>query len=161
MSAMGLKKSLIAVSMASALFLGANGAMADNHGKGKGKEADQCGKTELAEQMKEMKDHLQAYKKAAKAENWDAMAENREALLELSLAAKEETPLKAADKPESAKAKMTENYRNGMSMLEDLLADLETAEKAQDKGQVMDVMEEIGKHTKKGHRNFKLKCDDE
>ncbi|MDX1320677.1 MAG: cytochrome b562 [Oceanospirillum sp.] len=161
MSAMGLKKSLIAVSMASALFLGATDVMADNHGKGKGNQAGQCGKTELAEQMKEMKDHLKAYKKAAKSEDWAAMAENREALLELTISAKEEMPFKAQGKPEQAQQKMQGNYQKGMTRLEDLLAQLETAETAKDADQVMDVMQQIGKQSKKGHRAFKQKCDDE
>ncbi|WP_176329989.1 cytochrome b562 [Oceanospirillum sanctuarii] len=161
MSAMGLKKSLIAVSMVSALFLGATDAMADNHGKGKGKEAGQCGKTELAEQMKEMKDHLKAYKKAAKSEDWAAMSENRAALLELTISAKEEMPFKAQGKPQNEQAKMQGNYKKGMGQLEDLLTQLEAAEQAKDADKVEELMGEIGKQSKKGHRAFKQKCDDE
>lgn len=160
MSAISLKKSVIAVSMASALFLGATDVMADNHGKGKGKPG-QCGETVLADQMSEMKDHLKAYKKAAKSEDWDAMAENREALLELTVAGQSETPLKAQDKPEQAREKMQANYKKGMQNLESLLNQLAEAEAAQDADKVEDLMKQIGKQSKKGHKAFKLKCDDE
>jgi len=158
MMAMGLKKSLIAVSMASALFLGANNVMADTHGKG---QMGQCGETKLADHMGEMKDHLKAYKKAAKSGDWAVMADSREALLELSASSKEETPFKAQGKSESEQAKMKGNYQKGMEKLEDLLVQLGDAEKAKDSDKVMELMEQIGKHTKKGHEAFKQKCDDE
>lgn len=162
MNALGLKKSLIAVSMASALFLGATDAMADNQGKGKGKEhAGQCGKTELAEQMKEMKDHLKAYKTAAKSDNWAAMAESREALLKLTLSAKTEMPYKAQGKPQNEQAKMQGNYKQGMEKLEGLFNQLADAEAAKDSAKVADLMEQVGQQSKKGHKAFKQKCDDE
>ncbi|OOV85943.1 cytochrome b562 [Oceanospirillum linum] len=150
MNAMGLKKSLFAVSLASALLLGATDVR-----------AAQCGETKLSEQMGEMKDHLKAYKDAAKSEDWAIMAENRAALQELASSAKKELPFKAQSEPKAAQEKMQSNYQKGMTHLEELLDNLETAENSKDADKVMALMQEIGKHTKKGHRAFKQKCDDE
>ena len=154
-----MKKSLIALSMASVLtFAAATDALADNHGKSK---PGQCGETKLTEQMKDMKDHLQAYKKASESGDWDAMKENREALMTLTLESKKELPYKAHGKPKAEQEKMQANYKKGMTRLESLLADLEAAELAKDSDGVKKMMKEIGGHTKKGHKAFKQDCDEE
>lgn len=153
MNTFSVRNVLATVSVASALMLGSPAVMADSHG------AAECGKTELASQMKEMKKHLKGYKQASKSGDWTVMSEHRTELQRLTVAGQSEVPYKAHDKSEAEKQEMTENYKKGMEKLEGLLNQLAEAEAAKDADQVKQLMKQLGAQSKKGHKAFKLKCD--
>lgn len=147
-----IRNLLVALSITSSALLLSPSALADGH-------AAQCGKTELASQMKEMKKHLKGYKKASRSDDWDTMATHREALTRLTIDGQDEIPYKAQGKPEDEKQAMTAKYRKGMEQLETLLEQLAAAEAEKDSREVKSLMKKLGAQSKKGHKAFKLKCD--
>lgn len=119
----------------------------------------QCGKTELAETMGEMKDAMKAYKKAFKSGDDKATAEISESLLSMIDKASKNIPLKISDSETLSvvQKNKVEMYKKGMKKLKDAVIQLNKAENKEAKKAALKL---IGKASKKGHKAFKMKCDD-
>lgn len=119
----------------------------------------QCGKTELAETMGEMKDAMKAYKKAFKSGDDKASAEISESLLSMIDKASNNIPLKISDSETLSvvQKNKVEMYKKGMKKLKDAVIQLNKAENKEAKKAALKL---IGKASKKGHKAFKMKCDD-
>jgi len=119
----------------------------------------QCGETELAGVMGDMKDAMKAYKKAFKAGDDAKMTQVSSDLLKMIDKSTDLVPLKITDKKElnAAEQAKFEKYQKGMNFLKEAVTKLHNAENADAKKAALKM---IGKASKKGHKAFKMKCDD-
>lgn len=118
-----------------------------------------CGETDLAENMGKMKDAMKGYKKAMKAGDEAAMAGIVADLTSAIESAKDQVPLAISDKSElddKQKADF-EKYQKGMMLLAEAVKQLGQAE---DDMTRKVALKAIGKASKKGHKAFKMDCDD-
>ncbi|WP_371376590.1 hypothetical protein [Thalassotalea aquiviva] len=119
----------------------------------------QCGKTELAEIMDIMKDDMKAIKAATKAKEQDKVTALAEKLLVSVQKADAYVPLKISDSKE-LNAQQTEqfnDYKKGMELLTKAVVELTKADSIEAQKIALAV---IGKSAKKGHKAFKMDCDD-
>ncbi|SES64240.1 cytochrome b562 [Thalassotalea agarivorans] len=119
----------------------------------------QCGKTDLAEVMDEMKDSMKAYKQAFKASDEAKMAAVVEQLLQQIDKAETLVPLQISDQATLTAEQQAqfEKYQKGMAYLEKSVLTLKDAKTADERKAALNA---IGKSSKKGHKAFKMKCDD-
>jgi len=120
---------------------------------------DDCEHSRLGDVMHDMKDSLKAYKRAAKKSDWAAMGEARNTLVELSGSVYDEQPLKVKEVSAEERPELIKTYQMGMDRLSELFSQLEQAESAQDKAQVMALLKKLGAHSKKSHKATALDCD--
>lgn len=150
-------------------------------------DAKHCGETELGEVMEDMKKDLKAYVEAFKADDEAKMQEQVDKLIAASAKSRDLIPLKLKkmDEGKAAGGKEAEKmdhaqmdhsqmghdmhgmshethgehmkYMQGMDKLSQLLKDLKAAK---DKSVKKDLLSKIKKHSKSGHKAFRMKCDD-
>lgn len=119
----------------------------------------QCGETELANIMGNMKDNMKAIKGAAKANDFDKINALSKELLSNVQKAEQYVPLTITDQKElnAQQQEKFDDYKNGISSLENAVTSLTTATNiAEQKA----ALGKIGKAAKKGHKAFKMDCDD-
>lgn len=116
-----------------------------------------CGKTELTDVMKEMKDALKGYKKALKQNDESAMKTHSQSLYDLSLKSKDYIPLRVSDKKALSAEEKTKyaHYQKGMEKMAESVKALINATDNDARKKALAV---IGKGNKKGHKAFKMKC---
>lgn len=119
----------------------------------------QCGKTELADIMEDMKDALKGYKKALKQGDEAAMKNHSQSLYDLSLKSKDFVPLKITDKTDLSAEEKAQyaKYQKGMELMAESVKKLMDAK---DEASRKTALAAIGKGNKKGHKAFKMKCKD-
>lgn len=119
----------------------------------------QCGKTELASTMGHMKDAMKAYKKAFKSGDDAKMNTVANELLKQVRQADAFIPLTINDSLQlnSDQQGKFDQYRQGMSVLEKAVVKLTQAD---DKNSRKAALALISKASKKGHKAFKMDCDD-
>jgi len=119
----------------------------------------QCGETELAGVMGDMKDAMKAYKKALKSGDDAKMTQVSSDLLAMIDKSVELVPLKITDQKElnAVQQAKFEKYKKGMSYLKEAVTKLHNAKDVDAKKAALKM---IGKASKKGHKAFKMKCDD-
>ncbi|TRX52824.1 cytochrome b562 [Thalassomonas sp. M1454] len=119
----------------------------------------QCGETELAKIMGEMKDDMKAIKGAAKSNDTIKVSALAQDLLITVRKADDYVPLVISDKKELTAAQQAEfdDYKKGMAALEDAVTELTMAKTADEQKAALG---KIGKSAKKGHKAFKMDCDD-
>lgn len=117
-----------------------------------------CGKTELAQIMDDMKDHMKAVKKAVKAGDMDKLGSIADQLLAAVDNSYNLVPLAISDKAELTEDQKGDfaNYQKGMKYLKGAIEELKAAK---DMGEVKAALGKIGKSSKKGHKAFKMDCD--
>lgn len=118
-----------------------------------------CGKTDLADNMGKMKDAMKGYKKAMKAGDEETMATIVNELTSVIEKAKDQVPLAISDKEtltDEQKADF-EKYQKGMMFLAEAVKQLGQAD---DEMTRKVALKAIGKASKKGHKAFKMDCDD-
>jgi len=118
-----------------------------------------CGKTDLAEVMDNMKDSMKAIKKAAKAGDSAKVNNIAADLLSNVENAQDFIPLAISDQKElnAEQQKDFDNYKKGMGYLKEAVEELASA---QDMASVKMALGKIGKASKKGHKAYKMDCDD-
>ncbi|MDG1734167.1 MAG: cytochrome b562 [Thalassotalea sp.] len=119
----------------------------------------QCGETELATIMGEMKDDMKAIKGAAKAKDSDKVTLIAQQLLVTVQKADAYVPLAISDKKELTTQQQAkfDDYKKGVSALEKAVTELTLAKTADEQKAALG---KIGKAAKKGHKAFKMDCDD-
>lgn len=119
----------------------------------------QCGETDLANIMGDMKDSMKAIKGAAKAQDTEKVSALAKELLESVQKADQYVPLNISDKKEltAEQQQKFEDYQHGMEILEKAVTELASATTS-DAQKV--ALGKIGKVAKKGHKAFKMDCDD-
>lgn len=122
--------------------------------------AEQCEDTALGETMEEMKTSFKSLRGAAKSGDWDNIAPARAKLSELASTAADEQPLKLNDIAEAERPQMLEDYRAGISELQELLDQLAAAEQSRDLDGMRELVAQLGQHSKDSHKRFKKDCDD-
>ncbi|MFD2168056.1 cytochrome b562 [Thalassotalea euphylliae] len=143
-----MKKTTISVALASFLF--AMPAMAAH---------PMCGKTDLADIMGNMKDQMKVIKKAAKTGDMATLNETAQKLLAQVEKADSYVPLAISDKKELDATQQAdyEKYQKGMGFLKQSVEELIAAK---DPAAIKAALGKIGKSAKKGHKAFKMDCDD-
>ena len=118
-----------------------------------------CGKTELADVMGGMKDNMKAVKKAVKAGDIAKVNAIANDLLNAIDKSTNLVPLAISDKTELSAEQEADfkKYQKGMEFLKSAVADLASAK---DAGAVKMALGKIGKASKKGHKAYKMDCDD-
>lgn len=119
----------------------------------------QCGETELANIMGDMKDSMKAIKGAVKANDTDKVSVLAKELLSTVQKADQYVPLNITDKKELNAAEQQEyqDYQQGIELLEKAVNELAVATTPD---QQKEALGKIGKVAKKGHKAFKMDCDD-
>lgn len=118
-----------------------------------------CGKTDLADNMGKMKDAMKGYKKAMKSGDEAAMASNVAELAKLVETSADQVPLAITDKAELTDEQKAdfEKYQKGMMLLAEAVKQLGQAD---DEMTRKVALKAVGKASKKGHKAFKMDCDD-
>lgn len=118
-----------------------------------------CGKTELADVMGNMKDQMKAVKKAVKSGDLDKVQSIANELLTAVDNGYNMVPLAISDNKELNAAQQAdfEKYQKGMDFLKGAVKDLAAAK---DLASVKAALGKIGKASKKGHKAYKMDCDD-
>lgn len=118
-----------------------------------------CGKTDLAEAMDGMKDSMKAIKKAVKKGDTAKVSEIATNLLNSVEKAQNFVPLAISDSKElnAEQQKDFDSYKKGMTYLKDAVTELASAK---DIASIKMALGKIGKASKKGHKAYKLDCDD-
>lgn len=160
------KKALVALGMTGLLLTGQTAFAHSDH----------CKDTELSKLMEGMKDDLKGYVAAFKASNAEEMQQRVQQLLDASVKAKDEIPLKLkADSPmpdmkaDEHHQKMANmegmshsahmehmRYLEGIDQLNQLLSDLQAA--GTDSDQVKSLLGKIKQHSKSSHEAFRKEC---
>ena len=119
----------------------------------------QCGETQLADIMADMKKAMKAYKGGLKANDTDAMAKAAQQLKDLIAKSDGLIPLQISDNAELDKAQQQDYkmYQKGMKMLAGAIEKLAAANGQAER---KEILGKIGKLSKKGHKSFKMDCDD-
>ncbi|WNC68157.1 cytochrome b562 [Thalassotalea nanhaiensis] len=119
----------------------------------------QCGETELANIMGNMKDNMKAIKGAAKADDFEKINAIAKQLLVDVQKAEQYVPLAISDKKElnQEQQKEFDDYKNGIANLEKAVTSLTTATNIEEQKAALG---KIGKAAKKGHKAFKMDCDE-
>ena len=118
-----------------------------------------CGKTELAELMGDMKDSMKAVKKAVKSGNIDEVSNIANNLLTAVNQSTDLVPLAISDQQNLSAEQQADfkKYQKGMEYLKSAVTELASA---QDLPAIKAALGKIGKASKKGHKAFKMDCDD-
>ncbi|TLU66655.1 hypothetical protein FE810_03845 [Thalassotalea litorea] len=118
-----------------------------------------CGETELAGIMGDMKDNMKAYKKAMKAGDTETMNVVAQDLLANIEKSDGLVPLQISDNKELTAAQQADfdQYQKGMAYLQE---SAEALSKATTDDERKAALSQIGKASKKGHKAFKMDCDD-
>ena len=119
----------------------------------------QCGKTELASIMGDMKDAMDDYKKAFKANDTAKQLEVTGNLLTLIDKSADLVPLQISDNLSLSDEQkgLVEKYKKGMTQLRDAVEQLSKADNPLAKKAALKL---VGKASKQGHKAFKMDCDD-
>ncbi|WNC72880.1 cytochrome b562 [Thalassotalea psychrophila] len=119
----------------------------------------QCGETELANIMGNMKDSMKAIKGAAKSDDFEKINSIAKELLISVQKADQYVPLAITDQKElSAEQQQKFNdYKNGIANLEKAVTSLTNATNTAEQKAALG---KIGKAAKKGHKAFKMDCDE-
>ena len=119
----------------------------------------QCGETELASIMSDMKDDMKAIKKAAKAKDSAQITTVAEQLLSTVQKADQYVPLSISDSKALTAQQQQEydDYKQGIQSLEKAVLALT---KASSMDEQKAALGKIGKAAKKGHKAFKMDCDE-
>ena len=119
----------------------------------------QCGKTELASIMGDMKDAMDDYKKAFKANDTAKQLAVTADLLKLIDKGSELIPLQISDNLSLTDEQkgLVEKYKKGMKQLKDAVVKLSEADNPLAKKAALKL---VGKASKQGHKAFKMDCDD-
>lgn len=118
-----------------------------------------CGKTELADVMGGMKDKMKAIKKAVKTGDMGQVTTIAKDLLAQVEESENHVPLAISDKPELNEKQQAQmaDYKKGLKMLKKAVTELV---KADNLVAIKSALGDIGKASKKGHKAFKMDCDD-
>ncbi|WP_448211980.1 cytochrome b562 [Colwellia sp. MEBiC06753] len=118
-----------------------------------------CGKTELADVMDNMKDQMKLIKGAVKSGDIAAVTAAATDLLAQVEKSDQYIPLSISDKKELNAEQQAQfnDYQQGISSLKDAVTELVAA---QDLASAKMALGKIGKASKKGHKAFKMDCDD-
>lgn len=119
----------------------------------------QCGETELANIMGNMKDNMKAIKGAAKANDIEKLNLVAKELLASVQKADQYVPLTITDQQQLTAEQQTkfDDYKKGIAKLEKAVTSLTTATNAAER---KTALASIGKAAKKGHKAFKMDCDE-
>ncbi len=119
----------------------------------------QCGKTELADVMGEMKKSMKAIKAAGKAQDSKKITMIAEQLLTSVQKAQIHVPLSIATGNKLTTEQQTkfEDFQKGIQVLEQAVAELVAADSS---AAQKSALGKISKISKKGHKAFKMDCDD-
>lgn len=111
--------------------------------------------TELAKQMEEMQDHLKKLRRSLKSPEENAASlESLAKIQQATVAAKSETPAKAAQVPEAERAKFVAGYRKDMAALLEHLCKIEVALLDNDNAKAEDLFKEIKQIEDDGHEKY-------
>ncbi|MDN3653488.1 cytochrome b562 [Thalassotalea ponticola] len=118
-----------------------------------------CGETELAAVMNDMKDNMKTIKQSFKAGNTAQVKQAAEELLSNIGKTDSLVPLSISDDNQltAEQKRKFEQYQRGMATLEQATTELINAN---DSDAIKQALANIGKVAKKGHKAFKLDCDD-
>ena len=119
----------------------------------------QCGETELAQVMGDMKDNMKAIKKAVKSDDSESLDTTVTKLLNNIQKSEKLVPLTITDKKELTAEQKSElaDYKKGKQALHEAATELSQATTAE---QRKAALGKIGKAAKKGHKAFKMDCDE-
>lgn len=119
----------------------------------------QCGETELAEIMSSMKDNMKAIKAASKEKDSAKISEIAAELLVHVQDSAKYVPLAISDKKELTAQQQADfdKYQKGMKALEKAVLELKNATSFEQQKAALGL---ISKASKKGHKAFKMDCDD-
>ncbi|OPX55610.1 hypothetical protein SAMN02745127_01422 [Oceanospirillum multiglobuliferum] len=159
------KKTLLACT-AAGLLLSGQVALAHSH---------HCKDTELSKLMEGMKDDLKGYVAAFKSSKTEEMQIRVQQLLDATIAAKDQIPLKLQEAQPMPNMKADEHsnmanmagmshgehmehmrYLEGIDKLNQLLADLQAA--GTDSNKIKPLLGEIKQHSKSSHEAFRKEC---
>ncbi|REL30462.1 cytochrome b562 [Thalassotalea euphylliae] len=118
-----------------------------------------CGKTELADLMGDMKGSMKAVKKAVKSGDIEKVSMIANELMTAVNQSTDLVPLAISDqKTLTAKQQADfKKYQKGMEYLKSAVSELA---QAKDLPAIKSALGKIGKASKKGHKAFKMDCDD-
>lgn len=119
----------------------------------------QCGETELASIMSDMKDDMKAIKKAAKTDDSAQLTTIAQQLLITVQRAVQYVPLSISDTKtlSTEQQQQYDDYKQGIQSLEKAVLALTKASSVDEQ---KSALGQIGKAAKKGHKAFKMDCDD-
>ncbi|WOH35916.1 cytochrome b562 [Thalassotalea fonticola] len=119
----------------------------------------QCGETELANIMGNMKDSMKAIKGAAKSNDIEKLNSVANQLLASVQKADQYVPLTITDQKQLTAEQQQKfaDYKNGIAKLEQAVTALTAATNAAERKAALG---QIGKAAKKGHKAFKMDCDE-
>ncbi|QBY04754.1 hypothetical protein E2K93_10315 [Thalassotalea sp. HSM 43] len=118
-----------------------------------------CGETELARIMSDMKNNMKAIKNSFKRGEQELLDDAAKALLSNIRESDTLVPLSISDKKELSEEqkKQFNDYQKGMAALEEATMELIAAK---DDAERKAAIGKIGKTAKKGHKAFKMDCDE-
>ncbi len=116
----------------------------------------QCEDTQLGSHMKDMKEQLGAYVDAFKADDKAEMQKQLDSLIASVEQGKNLLPQKFKHVTDAEKQVKQADYTQGMEKLQVTLNELKQAES---KKEIKAALGKIKKHSKSGHKAFRIKCD--